>query len=561
MRKYLRPLNTEQKNKLQKLSCKSLSGWKEEAVRAEYIAPILEILGYEKDTCYDVKYSSETKLSKGLAKNGSKSWVLPDYYCLVWKQGFWIMEAKSAECSDPEKIPKPSVEDIGQGFSYALHPEVRAPYMVVCNGWWICLFDLDADDPTQPILEIEQSQLPQKFDELRKILGAEQITFHLKRKIIQRIDQVFAADCYPERIDEFVGAVKQAGERARPRVIGNFKVARDLKGKRSIQFTEEWLDSLSLSELAIHPLEIARTVPEIEQICDAVLAKLPQDGHEGFFLSKLCLEEDRAVNTFYYLNSLYILGKLAVTRQGHSPWAPAAIKNNGQTEITYQELYAWWAEFLLNHLKERPAFRMIWLMEGLFARIIKRLLVYTPAGRTLISDRVNLQREHIPEEVLNLALPSPAKEVLMAIDIGINSGIKKYFDDHYDPGKRTWKASLAKQKYSESIVWEQHIEEATADYFQLLSNLGSEWIDFMSIDHINKDFDQLGAGVCGVLKEFPSLLPALSGTAQSSIVNLAQLHMPHAEDCCKILELPMEPIAQAERDIRFQVLFSVDDAT
>jgi hypothetical protein len=53
--KFLRPLTAEQTNTLKKLSSKSLIGWNEEDVRAFYINPIIELLGYEKDTQYDIK--------------------------------------------------------------------------------------------------------------------------------------------------------------------------------------------------------------------------------------------------------------------------------------------------------------------------------------------------------------------------------------------------------------------------------------------------------------------------------------------------------------------------
>jgi hypothetical protein len=126
---------------------------------------------------------------------GSKKIKL-DYLCGIWKIGFWVLEAKKLD--DGEN--KPSLEAVGQAFTYAAHPKIDAPYYVVSNGRWLQLFDRDGD-PAVPILEIEQKELADRFDELRAIIGADQITFHLKNRLIARVESVLSSDCFPERTD------------------------------------------------------------------------------------------------------------------------------------------------------------------------------------------------------------------------------------------------------------------------------------------------------------------------------------------------------------------------
>src|SRR5205823_3576590 len=72
------------------------------------------------------------------------------------------------------KDPGESVDDIyhiGQVYSYTIHPEIRAPFFGLCNGKEFLFFHISEQSP---VLRIPTSELDQHWDELHRLLGAEQ---------------------------------------------------------------------------------------------------------------------------------------------------------------------------------------------------------------------------------------------------------------------------------------------------------------------------------------------------------------------------------------------------
>ena len=89
MYKYKEPLTEEQTNLLKKLENKDFSTYNETDIREEYIAPILTILGYERDSDYQVIREDDYKVEKLYINVGRKKIIL-DYIFIIRKRNFWI---------------------------------------------------------------------------------------------------------------------------------------------------------------------------------------------------------------------------------------------------------------------------------------------------------------------------------------------------------------------------------------------------------------------------------------------------------------------------------------
>jgi hypothetical protein len=233
--KYLPPLSENEKAMILKLAHLRLDSYTEADIREEYLAPIIALLGYRRDSDYQVLREDTFKLSPLFVMFGRQRYDL-DYRFVIWKQGFWLLEAKPGQCADPATPPVLTDEDVGQAFSYALHPSIDAPYFAISNGWQTQLYDRDGST-TEPILSFAQGELPDKFEELRRLLHARQITFQLKRRLLARVEQVLSADVDLDRLSEFQRMVADVVQRSRPKVSKIFAKTLGFKKPRETIFS------------------------------------------------------------------------------------------------------------------------------------------------------------------------------------------------------------------------------------------------------------------------------------------------------------------------------------
>lgn len=154
------------------------SKWNESDVREDFIAPLLKLLGYAKDTVNEILREKTLNLSSSYHRIGRKQ-VAIDYVPTVRLQKFWIIEAKPGNPQDM------NYGDFLQAHLYSIHPEIQARYIVLTNGWEIRVFDAILSTGWDDYIHLcTKDNCDKTFTELKNILGAKQISKTLRNQIL-----------------------------------------------------------------------------------------------------------------------------------------------------------------------------------------------------------------------------------------------------------------------------------------------------------------------------------------------------------------------------------------
>lgn len=150
--------------------------YKEDSVREDIVAPILNKLGFS-STGKNKIIRSKT-LTHPFVYIGSKErriYIIPDYLCET-ENGFkWILDAKAPT----ENIDKGN--NLEQAYSYAIHPEVRAGIYALCNGHKFNAFHISEIDP---IYSINIKEIDNNWEEFYKFFSP----FHLENPVVKFFD-------------------------------------------------------------------------------------------------------------------------------------------------------------------------------------------------------------------------------------------------------------------------------------------------------------------------------------------------------------------------------------
>lgn len=189
-------------------------GLSEQAIREQWIYPLLMLLGYGLGTRNGVEIPLTLELRPALRMLGSHRWEA-DYRPTVLGTGLWIIEAKR-----PDEDPF-APDHLGQAWCYATDPRVRVPLMVMTNGRVIGVFDLTREEWDEPVLHMEHRELTERFAELESVLGARQVAEFVRRSQLSYLALALEAQVDEDVLDNTVEDVRGIAERARPRVRAN----------------------------------------------------------------------------------------------------------------------------------------------------------------------------------------------------------------------------------------------------------------------------------------------------------------------------------------------------
>jgi len=253
---------------LEKLSNLNFTNWKESDIREDFIKPLLNCLGYEKNTSYDINREDQHLLNKQFIMVG-RSKIQIDYKLVIRKKSFWLIEAKSAEKKEI------SIEEIFQAQLYAIHPEVNAFYFMVTNGWEIKVYKTDSlDVDYAPILSIKNNELISKFQTLNNLLGAKNIITHLKDEVLDKISKIFSVELNVDKLESFSNQVRNTLNSLKPTINDNIRNVRKEKEKEHenevIQFYKNTETKDLLQYLTCFPTNFHQLYPLYSTIKDRI---------------------------------------------------------------------------------------------------------------------------------------------------------------------------------------------------------------------------------------------------------------------------------------------------
>jgi DNA modification methylase len=137
--------------------------FKEDSVREAIIMPVLRSLGYSESRPNQI-IRSKTLLHPFITIGSTRRPIqlIPDYLLSVSGNFAVVLDAKA-----PNEGIK-SGDNMEQVYSYAIHPEIRAPYFALCNGREFALYDIQGQ---LPVLSFRLSELEDHWDDLLHYLS------------------------------------------------------------------------------------------------------------------------------------------------------------------------------------------------------------------------------------------------------------------------------------------------------------------------------------------------------------------------------------------------------
>ncbi|EPZ53074.1 hypothetical protein [Alicyclobacillus acidoterrestris] len=524
MRKYRPPLTDNETAELERLSRLNFDGWSEADVREEFIVPLLILLGYRKDLDYSVSREESYRLNPLFIQLG-RDRIKLDYICSVRKQKFWIIESKPGGYRTDTEIPQLTEEDIAQAHFYSLHPSVDTPYFVVTNGWFIHLYDREAvNEGLTPLLAFKHSDLPSEFMKLDAIIGATQLLYNLKQRILRSAEITLSAEVHLDRLDEFVQAMKMSVNTIRPKVFENFRKNAKIQEETRTEAVTSMLKTAPLDLIVSSVFMVSNSRGFMKASAD-ILAQRVLDSPQSIqylFMTNLLIEQTRPVRIPYYYNVLEFLTRVQLL--------DSTFTHKGQT---IQSIIEDWVEMCLFHFWNRKDLRYMWLAEGMIGRLAIRLVYLTPQVRSAIISKTQSQIYLAPEEEVAWMGPSPAGNVIDFVEHVITVTLSNFVDKYMS--ERAIKEALIKEELSHLSKLVDTIEQQD-DYKKIRSELGSSWGELRFYDSTNVDFDLLSSAICEILSEHPDVLNSLNDTIKKRIALQSSVGVVnYAKECLSIL--------------------------
>lgn len=219
--------------------------WNESDIREDFIAPLLRTLGYSKGTVNDIIREKSLRLSKPFHRIGRKN-VSIDYIPSVRLKSFWIIEAK------PGKAKEMNYGDLLQAHLYAIHPEVKAPFIVLCNGWEIRVYDaLHVDSWDDAIYICRQENCFETFAELKGVLSADSMLHYQRKRILQVVKDTFSVEIDENQLAAFKNDVNRLVNESYPIVRENVRQLRISTWRKEEEKERKELEKLDLKLLFV----------------------------------------------------------------------------------------------------------------------------------------------------------------------------------------------------------------------------------------------------------------------------------------------------------------------
>lgn len=207
----------------------------ESDIREEFIAPLLRILGYSKNSVNDIIREKNLKLKNSYAQVG-RDRIKIDYIPTIRLKKFWIIEAK------PGSTRQMSYGDLLQAHLYAIHPEIQARFIVLINGWEIRVYDShNADSWDHPLLICNQDNCETTFGNVSNFLSAKTMLSEIRKHIMSTFEESLKIEIDERVLDNLKNDLTRIINNSRPLIRAN---ARELQKKT-------WIDARKTENIKI----------------------------------------------------------------------------------------------------------------------------------------------------------------------------------------------------------------------------------------------------------------------------------------------------------------------
>jgi uncharacterized protein YihD (DUF1040 family) len=473
--KGLPPLNQFEIEELKKIQALDVSGFTEADVRAEIIDPIVRILGYKKGQFSSVDREKHIRFL-------GKTHKYIDYSFTLWKENFWIIEAKR-----PLGNEHFGYNELSQATEYSIHPEINASIIVLCDGRKIELFDRE-ENLEEPIVFFEIKNLVENIDLLRKILCPIHIWFFYKRRILRSIDKVFELEFNQARANEFLDIIQNRFQAKRGQILKNFQ---NLKLSESAY--DKKLSNLTADDIIDIHYFFRQSISTMNSM-NKILIDECKNRNIFSIIYKIFPDHYRDVNDSYYINALSFLLDLEKEIETIH-WIPSWLSDTRErkTETIIKGLI----KHSLNYFSDDEPRKIILLASSAFRRVFKILAILLPEMQKNSELSHLITRFNYPEISWNQVLSSPERSLLSDIDrltlMATYKFTKEFSEEHHK-----FKSNMAKLRLQQIWLMEKTILENTPNYTALRQekNLG----EIHPTEASSVVYDSLGHGCLCVLK-------------------------------------------------------------
>lgn len=497
LHKSLEPMCGKYIEELRGIENMDVTGFSEADVRAEIIDPIVRILGYKKG-----QFSSVDR-EKHISFLGKKSKYI-DYSFTLWKENFWIIEAKK-----PLKGENFGYAELSQATEYSIHPEINAAIIVLCDGLKMEVFDRE-EDLENPVLTFKIKELVNNFDSIRMILDPIQIWFFYKRRVIKSIDKAFEIEFNLQRVNEFKVLVENRLSEKRGGILKRFQ-STDFSNKDE-NFN---LKKASIDDIIDGYFFFMQTIPTMHSI-NNILVDFCIKKTDFFVINKIFPDYSRDANDAFYSNALSFLIQLEASTSilNYTPsWLCPERKNS--VEYLIQNLI----KHTLSYFDSDEERRTILLASSAFRRLYKILAVISPEINKNSELRHLLTRFNESEFSWKQIISSPKRNILIDVEHFSLLATDKFVKS-FTAEQGGFNIESAKQKLKWLWYFEVSLLRKTPNYLQLLREL--DLGELYPTEHSSVVYDNLGHTCLCIIKRSEKWKRYVLNNHKVEIFNLSE---------------------------------------
>ncbi len=480
-----RPLTPEQTAELERISKYNVSTYSEEDVRAEIIDPVIRVLGYAKETYFSTQREKHLKIADGD--------LFIDYRMTLWSQAFWIIEAKKVK----RKPLKFTSEELKQALLYAVHPEIDAALVVLCDGRVFEVYDRD-ESVTKPAARVEVKKLPEQFHVLQALLGPWQAWFFQKRRALRVANRVLQLEMTPGRIQEFSDAMQRRVLDARAKVYDNWREVKCSAGEGA-QWRRE-LEKASIRDIVATEFFSGQTAPSLRIIANSLVSK----AKPGAFELMYAMFPDHPGNLNDHYVALALRTLIEFGKSGReASWMPTwlgAHQPGANLETPIKKLIA----LSLTAFRAAPEFRAVLQFAACARRLSKVLMALIPTLTQLGHIRHQQVRHFLDELDYAQFVSTPEGHNLRQLDVHAYLLTDRFVHECADKQQFRDRFNLNRAHTLLKDSW--HVERLLlgdgASYWGSLDGRGLEG-EVHPTEHNWVDYDSLGHIALCVLKDIP----------------------------------------------------------